>query len=198
MKEVDEAVPFDLFAEWFAEAEKSEPREPNAVALATASAEGAPSVRMVLLKGWDSRGFVFYTNLDSRKSLELKANDRAALLFYWKSLNRQIRIEGQVELVRDSEADSYFASRPRDSQLGAWASKQSQPLPSREMFELAVAQYRAKFDDRPVPRPDFWSGWRLMPAAFEFWQEGDYRMHHRDHFRRLADGKGWGRELLYP
>lgn len=198
MTEVEDDVPFDLFAAWFAEAEAAEPREPNAAALATATGDAAPSVRMVLLKGWDKHGFVFYTNLNSRKSLELKENNQAALLFHWKSLNRQIRIEGTVELVSDDEADSYFASRPRESQLGAWASKQSQPLPAREIFQLSVTEYRAKFDDRPVPRPEFWSGWRLAPETFEFWQEGDYRMHHRDQFRRLPSGSGWARQLLYP
>lgn len=193
---VDWAEPFDRFGKWLAEAEAGEPNDPNAMALATATADGAPSVRMVLLKGWDVSGFVFYTHLDSRKGAELGANDQAALLFHWKSLRRQIRIEGRVEPVGEAEADAYFATRPRASQIGAWASKQSQPMAGRFEFEAAIAKYTARFGVGTVPRPPGWSGFRLVPQAFEFWRSRRFRLHEREVFRRAADG--WRTLMLYP
>jgi len=189
--------PHQLFEAWFAEAQASEPNDPNAVALATADASGRPSVRMVLLKGHDPRGFVIYTNLDSRKGEELAANPRAALLFHWKSLRRQVRIEGPVEPVSDAEADAYFATRSRDSQLGAWASDQSRPLDSRATFEARFEQRRAEFDGRPVPRPPRWSGFRVVPERIEFWSDRAHRLHERRLFTP-APGGGWREGLLYP
>ncbi len=187
-------TPFTRFADWFAEAESSEPNDPNAMILATAAPH--PSARTVLLKAWDERGFVFYTNLESRKSAELKAHPQAALLFYWKILHRQIRIEGAVEPVAAHEADSYFATRPRDSQAGAWASEQSRPLPDRETFETRVADIKARYEGMAIPRPPFWSGWRLVPDYFEFWQDQQYRLHDRQIYRRRDDA--WETGLLYP
>ena len=163
--------PFALFETWFADARASEPNDPEAMALATADGDGRPSVRMVLLKGHDDRGFVFYTNLDSRKGGELAANPHASLLFHWKSLRRQIRIEGPVSAVSDDEADAYFATRGRNSRLGAWASDQSRPLPDRATFEARVADVRARFDGADVPRPPRWSGFRVTPARIEFWSD---------------------------
>lgn len=191
------ADPHQLFEDWFAEAQASEPNDPNAVALATADASGRPSVRMVLLKGHDARGFVIYTNLDSRKGEELAANARAALLFHWKSLRRQVRIEGSVEPVSDGEADAYFATRGRDSQLGAWASDQSRPLDARATFEARFEQRRAEFDGRPVPRPPRWSGFRVRPERIEFWADREHRLHERRLFAPAAGG-GWTEGLLYP
>jgi len=188
--------PFTTFGGWFAEAQASEPNDPNAMILATAAPGGAPSARTVLMKAWDERGFVFYTNLDSRKSAELKQNPRAALLFYWKTLHRQVRIEGNISLVPDAEADAYFATRPRGSQLGAWTSTQSAPLPDRETFERAYEAMEARFLDKPVPRPPFWSGWRLTPAYFEFWQDQQFRLHDRITYTR--EGDGWTNGRLYP
>ena len=187
--------PFALFGAWLAEAEASEPNDPNAMILATALG-GKPAARAVLLKGWDERGFVFYTNLDSRKSLEIKANPNAALLFYWKTLHRQVRIEGAVALVTNAEADAYFASRPRLSRIGAWASAQSRPLADREVFAARVQKYEAEFPGEEVPRPEFWSGWRVAPDYFEFWQDQKFRMHDRITYRRA--GAGWETGRLYP
>ncbi|HEX6375211.1 MAG TPA: pyridoxamine 5'-phosphate oxidase [Allosphingosinicella sp.] len=188
--------PHALFEKWLAEARLAEPNDPTAMALATADAEGRPSVRMVLLKGHDPRGFVFYTNLDSRKGEELAANRRAALLFHWKSLRRQVRIEGPVEPVTDEEADSYFATRARDSQLGAWASDQSRPLDARATFEARYAATRRRFEGGAVPRPPRWAGWRVVPERIEFWTSRDHRLHERRLFTR--DGDGWSEGLLYP
>jgi pyridoxamine 5'-phosphate oxidase len=188
--------PIHLFDSWFAEAKASEPNDPDAMALATVDSKGQPSVRMVLLKGHDDRGFVFYTNLDSRKGGELAANPQAALLFHWKSLRRQVRIEGPVEPVSDAEADAYFASRGRDSRLGAWASDQSRPLDSRAAFEARFEEMRARFDGGDVPRPPRWSGFRIIPRAIEFWNDRAHRLHERRLFVRTADG--WTESLLYP
>ncbi|HUC19459.1 MAG TPA: pyridoxamine 5'-phosphate oxidase [Acetobacteraceae bacterium] len=189
-------VPFGLFGEWFAAAEAAEPDNPNAMTLATATTDGAPSARIVLLKGWDEHGFVFYTNFESRKGMELAANPGAALLFYWKSLSRQIRIEGSTAAVTEAEADEYYGSRPRLSRIGAWASDQSRPLASRAALEARVASFEARYPGEVVPRPPFWSGFRLMPARFEFWQERPFRLHERRIFVRA--GTGWQTGMLYP
>ena len=188
--------PHQLFAAWFAEARASEPNDPEAVALATADEYGRPSVRMVLMKGHDERGFVFYTNISSRKGAELAENPRAALLFHWKSLRRQVRIEGPVGPVSDEEADAYFASRPRDSQLGAWASEQSRPLDRRETFESRFEEVRARYEGGNVPRPGHWSGFRVAPERIEFWINRPHRLHERRLFVR--SGEGWSEGLLYP
>jgi len=188
--------PHALFDEWLIEARASEPNDPDAMALGTADDEGRPSVRMVLLKGHDDRGFVFYTNLNSRKGQELAANPNASLLFHWKSLRRQVRVEGPVERVSDTEADAYFATRARDSQLGAWASDQSRPLDSRATFEKRFQQIRSRFEDADVPRPPHWSGFRVVPRQIEFWNDRAHRLHERRLFVR--DGSGWSEGLLYP
>ncbi len=190
------ADPFVQFAQWMADAEASEPNDPNAMALATADAQGRPSVRMVLLKDAGPDGFVFYTNLESRKGGELAANPHAALLFHWKSLRRQIRVEGPVLPVTAEEADSYFASRARTSQIGAWASKQSRPLQGRFELEKRVAEYTAKFGFGAVPRPPHWSGFRVVPQHIEFWQDKPFRLHDRAVFDR--DGDGWTVTPLFP
>ena len=188
--------PFSLFDAWFAEARASEPNDSNAMALATVDGRGQPSVRMVLLKGHGPEGFVFYTNGESRKAADLAASPRAALLFHWKSLRRQIRIEGPVAPVSDAESDVYFASRGRDSQLGAWASDQSRPLDSRATFEARFAQVQARFEGGDVPRPPHWGGWRVTPSQIEFWQDRAHRLHERRLFVQ-ADG-GWREGLLFP
>jgi pyridoxamine 5'-phosphate oxidase len=188
-------TPFSRFAEWLAAAEATEPNDPNAVALATATREGRPSVRIVLLKGWDERGFVVYTNLTGRKSMEIKENPFAQLDFHWKTQRRQIRIEGAVEQVSDAEADAYFATRPRLSQAGAWASLQSQPLPDRATFEARLEDVLARFPAE-IPRPPHWSGWRVVPEKIEFWQDKDGRLHERELFTLAANG--WTSGLLYP
>ena len=189
--------PFALFDAWFAEAKASEPNDPEAMALATADAVGNPSVRMVLLKGHGPAGFDFYTNDGSVKGQELAENPHAALLFHWKSLRRQIRIEGWVERVSDAEADAYFATRSRVSQLGAWASDQSRPLESRDVFLRRVDEATARFEGVPVPRPPHWGGFRVVPLAIEFWQDQPGRLHERRLFL-AQDGGGWEEGLLYP
>lgn len=188
--------PFHLFDEWFAEAQASEPNDPEAMALATADAEGRPSVRMVLLKGHGPLGFLFYTNDESAKGEQLAANPRAALLLHWKSLRRQVRIEGPVRRVSDADADAYFASRGRDSQIGAWASDQSRPLDTRETFESRYEEVKRRFEGQDVPRPPHWGGYRVIPERVEFWSDRPHRLHERRLFVR--DGGGWREGLLYP
>jgi pyridoxamine 5'-phosphate oxidase len=188
--------PFGQFAQWFEQAAETEPNDPNAMILATATPAGKPSARTVLLKAWDTAGFVFYTNLESRKSEELKQNPQAALLFYWKILHRQVRIEGKISRVDDAQADAYFASRPRGSRIGAWTSAQSRPLADRDTFERELAEVEARFPGDEVPRPNFWSGWRLVPDYFEFWQDQQFRLHDRLTYTR--SGNDWLPERLYP
>src|SRR5437762_2104237 len=188
--------PFQLFDQWFTEAREAEINDPEAMALATADASGQPSVRMVLLKGHDPQGFVFYTNEQSAKGEQLSENPKAALLFHWKSLRRQVRIEGTVERVSDADADAYFATRARDSQLGAWASDQSQPLDSRETFEQRFEQVKRQLEGKDVPRPPHWRGYRVVPDRIEFWIDRPYRLHERRLFT-LQEGR-WSEGLLYP
>ena len=195
LEEIDN--PFTLFEQWFKNAQESEPEDPNAMALATVDDTGLPNVRMVLLKGYNEAGFVFFTNLASRKGVELAANPKAALCLYWKSLRRQVRIRGPVESISDAEADDYFQSRPRLSRIGAWASHQSQPVESRFALEKAVAVQTARFAAGPIPRPDFWSGYRIVPETIEFWREAAFRLHDRVLYRRQAAGN-WSRTRLYP
>lgn len=191
-----ESDPIARFREWLARAEASEPNDPTAMTVATADANGVPSARMVLLKDVDDSGFVFYTNTESRKGLELGSNPRAALVFHWKSLRRQVRVEGPIELVSDDDADAYFASRVRGSQIGAWASDQSRPLNGRFELEKRVARFSAKFGIGKVPRPPHWTGYRVVPSAIEFWADKPFRLHERILFAR-TDG-GWAQTRLFP
>ena len=194
--EADE--PLRLFAAWFEEAQRSEPSDASAMTLATVDVDGLPNARMVLLKGFDERGFVFYTNLESAKGRELDRHAKAALVFHWKSLNRQVRLRGTVEPVDAAEADAYFASRARLAQIGAWASKQSAPLESRMAFEKAIALAMAKYAVGTVPRPPYWSGYRVKPLVMEFWHDRPYRLHDRIEFQRAALGEPWSKTRLYP
>lgn len=188
--------PFTRFAELYAEARRAIPVDPNAMVVSSVGPDGQPSSRVVLLKDFDTRGFVFYTNLESRKGQELLAHPKAALNFHWRPLERQVRIEGRVEQVSDAEADAYFASRPRGSQVGAWASLQSQPLPERERLVERVAEVEARYADRPVPRPPHWSGLRVVPHHIELWHARQSRLHEREVYTR--EGEGWRKQLLYP
>jgi pyridoxamine 5'-phosphate oxidase len=190
--------PFRLFAAWLADATASEPRDPTAMTLATVDADGMPDARMVLLKGADEAGFVFYTNMESQKGRELAANPVAALVFHWKSSNRQVRVRGRVERVTAEEADAYFASRAKQAQIGAWASQQSRPLESRLAFEKQIALYAAKYAIGSVPRPPHWSGYRIVPSTIEFWQDRPFRLHDRVVFIRAAPGEAWRKTRLYP
>lgn len=190
--------PFTLLRDWYEEARRAEPNDPDAMSLATVDGQGLPNVRMVLLKSFDPRGFVFYTNLESEKGRELSANRKAALCLHWKSLRRQVRARGPVEPVSAAEADEYFASRPRLSQIGAWASRQSRPLEGPFALEKAVARNTARFAVSAVPRPDFWSGFRLVPATIEFWQDRPFRLHHRVVFTRCRSSDEWTTVRLYP
>lgn len=192
----EESEPFTLFAQWLADATASESNDPNALALATVDDEGLPNVRMVLLKGFDQDGFVFYTNYESQKGRELLGTRKAAMCFHWKSLRRQVRVRGDIETVTDAEADEYYASRARGSRIGAWASKQSRPLESRFALEKAVAEYTAKFGLGDIPRPPHWSGFRLKPSSIEFWHDRKFRLHDRVEFKRI-DG-GWDKVRMYP
>jgi pyridoxamine 5'-phosphate oxidase len=194
----DREEPFRLFKEWFEDAKAREPNDANAMTLATVDAEGLPDARMVLLKGVDERGFVFFTNTESDKGRELAANPGAALLFHWKSLRRQVRIRGPVEPVTEAEADAYFASRARDSQIGAWASDQSRVMEGRFALEKRIAELGLKFGLGEVPRPPHWSGYRVLPLAFEFWRDRPFRLHDRLRFRREDLAGGWIRERLFP
>jgi len=194
--EADE--PLRLFAAWFSDATRSEPADPSAMTLATVDPDGLPNARMVLMKGFDELGFVFYTNLDSQKGRELGHAPKGALVFHWKSLSRQVRLRGPLEQVEDHIADAYFATRPRLAQIGAWASKQSAPLESRMAFEKSVAFYMAKFAVGTIPRPANWSGYRLLPLIIEFWQDRPYRLHDRIEFRRGGASDPWSKTRLYP
>jgi pyridoxamine 5'-phosphate oxidase len=190
--------PLALFHSWLEEAKASEPNDPNAMSVATVDSDGLPNVRMVLLKGADAAGFVFYTNYESQKGTELLGSMKAAANFHWKSLRRQVRLRGEVEKVSEAEADAYFASRPRDSRIGAWASQQSRPLESRFALEKAVAKYAAKHAIGEVPRPAYWSGFRIVPTYMEFWHDRPFRLHDRIVFRRDALGAAWSKQRLYP
>ena len=188
--------PLPLFLEWMADARRTEPNDSNAMALATVDGDGLPDCRMVLLKGVDERGFAFYSNRESAKGGQLAGQPRAALLFHWKSLRRQVRVRGMIEPVSEAEADAYFASRARESRIGAWASAQSRPLDSRETLEAAVREAEARFEGVEPPRPEYWTGWRVVPDQIEFWRDRAFRLHDRLRFDR--DGDGWRRTRLYP
>jgi len=190
--------PFALFQSWLKEAETTEPSDPNAMALATTAADGMPNVRMVLLKGVDERGFVFYSNADSIKGAELAANAKAALNFHWKSLRKAVRVRGIVARVSDAEADAYFATRPKDSQIGAWASPQSRPMEGRFVFEKAIAEYAVKYALTRVPRPSYWTGWRITPLRIEFWRDRPFRLHDRLVYARATADAAWTTERLFP
>ncbi|GGF82891.1 pyridoxine/pyridoxamine 5'-phosphate oxidase [Azorhizobium oxalatiphilum] len=192
------AEPFRLFSEWLEDAKKSEPNDPHAMTLATVDADGLPDARMVLMNGLDERGFVFFTNTESNKGLELAVNPKAALVFHWKSLRRQVRVRGPVERVTDAEADAYFATRPRLSQIGAWASQQSRPLEGRFALEAAVATTTARYAVSTVPRPPHWTGFRILPVQIEFWHDRPFRLHDRIVFKRSTQDAGWDRTRLYP
>ncbi|MCO6392083.1 pyridoxamine 5'-phosphate oxidase [Aliihoeflea aestuarii] len=192
----EESEPYALFSQWLKDAGEAEINDPNAVALATVDADGLPNVRMVLLKGFEERGFVFYTNYDSAKGREILGSMKAAMCFHWKSLRRQVRVRGPVETVSDAEADAYYASRPRGSRVGAWASAQSRPLEGRFALEKAVAEYTARYAIGEIPRPAHWSGFRIKPVEIEFWHDRPFRLHDRVQFRRDADG--WAKTRLYP
>ncbi len=192
------AEPLRLFADWLEEARASEPNDPTAMSVATVDGDGLPNVRMTLLKEFDERGFVFYTNFESQKGTEILASRKAALGFHWKSLRRQVRVRGPVEVVSEEEADAYYKSRPRDSRIGAWASQQSRPLESRFALEKAVARYAAKYAIGDVPRPPYWSGFRVKPVYIEFWKDGAFRLHDRMVFQRTGDDDDWSKTRLYP
>lgn len=194
----EENEPFTLFAEWLKDATASEINDPNAVALATVDENGLPNVRMVLLKDVDDRGFVFYTNFESQKGREILGQKKAAMCFHWKSLRRQVRLRGEVEIVTDAEADAYYASRPRGSRIGAWASKQSRPLEGRFALEKAVAEYTLKYGLGEIPRPAHWSGFRIRPLSIEFWHDRPFRLHDRVEFRRETPDEPWSKVRMYP
>ncbi|MCB1471699.1 MAG: pyridoxamine 5'-phosphate oxidase [Rhodobiaceae bacterium] len=193
-----EADPFALFGEWFAEAQAHEINDPNAMAIATVDADGLPNVRMVLLKDWDADGFVFYTNLESAKGRELAGNPKAAIVMHWKSLRRQVRVRGPVLPVTGEEADAYYASRPRGSRIGAWASAQSRPLEGRFALEKSVAEWAAKYAIGDIPRPQHWSGFRIAPVEIEFWRDKPFRLHDRIRYTRSGPGSSWSVTRLYP
>lgn len=198
MFEPDTDNPFELFASWLQAASETEPNDPNAMTVATADADGRPSARILLLKGFDEQGFVFYSNMESQKGLELTINPFVALCFHWKSVRRQVRITGPVTRVSDAEADAYFNSRPRGSRVGAWASQQSRPLADRATLMAAVENADRNYPGETVPRPPYWSGWRLTPLAIEFWQDGEFRLHDRFRFSRASESEAWAVSRLYP
>lgn len=197
MSFTERTEPYALFSEWLADAEKSEPNDPNTLALASVDPDGLPNVRMVLLKGLDERGFVFYTNFESAKGSEIRQSMKAAMCFHWKSLRRQVRVRGPVEIVSDAEADAYYNSRHPQSRLGAWASEQSRPLKDRQTLIERVEEFREKYGEEDIPRPPHWSGFRILPVEIEFWQDGEYRLHDRIKF--TPDGQGnWSTQRLNP
>lgn len=198
MFEPETENPFELFDGWLREASETEPNDPNAMTVATADADGRPSARILLLKGFDEQGFVFYSNMESQKGREIAANPFVALCFHWKSVRRQVRVTGPVARVTDEEADAYFNSRPRGSRVGAWASQQSRPLADRPALMAAVENADSTYPGESVPRPQYWSGWRLTPLAIEFWQDGEFRLHDRFRFSRASESEAWTVDRLYP